>query len=107
MAQAKIKILDHIPVGQENAVTRTQLCIKTGLPDRKVRNLIHSARRDVPILNLSDSKGYFIPDLEKPHEVKLLRDFAKQETSRLKSVGWALKSTRKALRQIKDTNDTD
>ena len=34
----------YIPYGRANAVTRTQLMIRTGLPDRKVRREIEKAR---------------------------------------------------------------
>lgn len=37
-------------------VTRYELCMKTGFRDRQVRDLIHYARRDGSILNLSDGK---------------------------------------------------
>lgn len=52
-------ICDYIPEGRANAVTRYELCMKTGFRDRQVRDLIHYARRDGSILNLSDGKGYF------------------------------------------------
>lgn len=54
-------ICDYIPEGRANAVTRYELCMKTGFRDRQVRDLIHYARRDGSILNLSDGKGYFRP----------------------------------------------
>lgn len=57
-------ICDYIPEGRANAVTRYELCMKTGFRDRQVRDLIHYARRDGSILNLSDGKGYFRPDLD-------------------------------------------
>lgn len=50
-------ILDFIPTGSENAVTRVELCQRTGLDDRTVRDLIHNARRRIPILNMQDGKG--------------------------------------------------
>ena len=39
-------ICDYIPKGRANAVTRYELCMKTGFRDRQVRDLIHYARRD-------------------------------------------------------------
>lgn len=39
-----MNILDYIPKGKENAVTREALCIYTGLDDRTVRKLIELAR---------------------------------------------------------------
>lgn len=91
-------IKEYIPVGSENAVTRKYLSKVTGLSDRRVRHAIHEARRDIPILNLSDGNGYYIPDMNKQEDqIKLLR-YVRQEENRLKSIGWALKAARKTLR---------
>jgi hypothetical protein len=38
-------IIDYIPEGKENAITRERLCAVTGLPDRKLREEIEQARR--------------------------------------------------------------
>ena len=57
-----MKIIDYIPVGHKNAVTRKQLVILTGLSDRKIRNMIQEeCNREHPILNMQDGKGYFQP----------------------------------------------
>lgn len=88
-------IVDYIPFGRENAVTRAQLRIVTGLNDRQIREQISQARRDTVILNMQDGKGYFRP---LPEERHLVESYAKQETARLKSIGWSLKSARKMLK---------
>lgn len=50
-----MKIIDYIPVGHKNAVTRKQLVILTGLSDRKIRNMIQEeCNREHPILNIVD-----------------------------------------------------
>ena len=52
-----MKIIDYIPVGHKNAVTRKQLVILTGLSDRKIRNMIQEeCNREHPILNMQDGK---------------------------------------------------
>ncbi|MCF2555567.1 hypothetical protein [Faecalicatena contorta] len=103
-------ILDYIPTGSKNAITRKRLSQITGISDRAIRDLIHYARRDIPILNMQDGKGYFIPDMNDETEVKLLRAYYNQENARLKSIGWSLLSARKALKehdiQINDTRKT-
>lgn len=76
-------ILKYIPVGHENAVTRRDLCRRTRLSDRKVRQLIEDARKDVVILNLGDSKGYFVPA---PGEEKLVLRCKRKEMSRYKAI---------------------
>lgn len=78
-----MNILDYIPVGYENAITRKELCNKTGLSDRKVRQLIEDARKDNVILNLGDSKGYFIPKIG---EERLIMICKRKEISRYKSI---------------------
>ena len=54
-------IVDYIPFGRENAVTRAQLRSRTGIDDRAIRDMIATARRDTVILNMQDGKGYFRP----------------------------------------------
>lgn len=83
-------ICDYIPEGRANAVTRYELCMKTGFRDRQVRDLIHYARRDGSILNLSDGKGYFRPDLDDPVERGMLAAYVRQEESRRDSIDWSL-----------------
>nr|DAW70709.1 MAG TPA: winged helix-turn-helix transcription repressor [Caudoviricetes sp.] len=88
-------IVDYIPFGRENAVTRAQLRSRTGIDDRTIRDMIADARRDTVILNMQDGKGYFRP---LPEERHLVEAYAKQETARLKSIGWSLKATRQMLK---------
>lgn len=92
-----MNIVDYIPVGHQNAVTRKQLCILTGLSDRKVRDLIADARREMPIINQQDSKGYYIPDTGNIIDMCALRRYVRQEEHRLKSIGWSLKAARRAV----------
>lgn len=56
-------IVDLIPTGKDNAITRGQLCSLTGLSDRAVRKLIEIARIEgAIIINAQDGKGYYISD---------------------------------------------
>ena len=52
-------ILDAIPWGKENAITRPALAARTGWPDRAVRRSIEELRRAHIILNDQDGKGYY------------------------------------------------
>lgn len=55
-----MNILDYIPVGKGNAVTRKRLVAMTGLDDRAVRKHIENQRaKGAFILNFQDGKGYF------------------------------------------------
>ena len=59
----KASIIDYIPEGKENAITRDRLCTVTGLPDRKVREEIEQARRrGAIIINAQDGAGYYRSD---------------------------------------------
>ena len=91
-------ILDYIPTGQDHAVTRSELCRRTGLNDRVMRVAIHKARRQIPILNMQDGKGYFIPDMNVEEDRRALKRHVQQEESRLKNIGWALREERRTLR---------
>ena len=75
-------ILDYIPFGHENAVSRDFLSniymseygLEKDTADRKMRRDIEKAStREHPILNLQDQKGYFQPLPEEIHLVKLYR----------------------------------
>jgi len=98
--KGKMNILDYIPIGSDKGITRQELCRITGMADRVVREEIHKARRKIPIINLSDGQGYFIPDMNTETDKALLKCFVKQEESRLKSIGWSLKTARKTLRNV-------
>ena len=55
-------ILEFIPFGRENAVKRSDLRDITGLNDRELRAVISRARKETPIINMSDGRGYYQPD---------------------------------------------
>lgn len=84
-----------IPFGKECAVTRQYLCAVTGLKDRKVRMQIAQARREYPILNLSDGNGYYRPTFAEYMEAK---QFYRQERARAKSIFWSLSGLKKWLK---------
>ena len=91
-------ILDYIPTGSKNAVRRSYLSDILHTSDREIRRMIQTARRKIPILNLSDGKGYYIQDMNSKEDRKKLVQYVRQEESRLKSIGWALKAARQTLR---------
>lgn len=80
-------ILDYIPTGHDNAITRDTLQSLTHLSDRKIRDLIAEANKsaldDVLIINLQDGMGYFRPA---PDEDYLVRIWRMQEKARGVSV---------------------
>lgn len=90
-----VKIIEYIPHGRDNAITRAELVRLTGLSDRNVRAQISQARRNNVIINLQDGGGYY-----RPTERAEIERYAMQEEHRLKSIGWSLKAARDALREV-------
>ena len=76
------EIIDIIPTGHENAITRKRLHAITGLPDRTIREAI--SRGNEVVINLQDGKGYFKPDPVKDRD--FLRRYMLQEHSRMECI---------------------
>ena len=93
-------ILDYIPFGHDNAVTRKELCIRTGLTDREVREQIRIKRRDYAIINLQDGKGYYRPCRTQEGWIELTK-YYRQEENRIKSHAWSLMGARKEIKAFK------
>lgn len=63
-------IVDYIPQGRENKISRQSLTMCTGLPDRSVRRLISEARANgYPIVGDPEG-GYYMAESEA--DVRLL-----------------------------------
>lgn len=95
MSERNIDIVQFIPIGSKNAITRADLRDKTGLGDRQLREAISQARRTTCICNKQDGNGYYIPD-----QVQEIQSFIAQETHRAKSIFWSLKGARELMRQM-------
>lgn len=90
-----INIIEYIPEGQENAISRKDLCRLTGLTDRNVRNLIEAARRETIIISNNDGSGYWLyPEDPTEREKEMLHKFVKQQENRAKSIFYALRPAR-------------
>lgn len=88
-------LLDILPHGSGNALSREELSDLLNLDDRTVRDLIKQARRHVPILNMQNGKGYFIPvNEEKP----LVDKWLNRETKRAKSSLYSLRGAKEFLK---------
>ena len=57
-------IVDYIPKGKENKISRESLAICTGLPDRSVRRLISAARADGHAIVGDPEGGYYMAETE-------------------------------------------
>lgn len=93
-------IINYIPKGRNNAISRTRLRIQTGLSDRAMREEISQARRCNCIINLQNGAGYYIPDTGEE-----IQRFILQETRRAKSIFWCLKGAKKALKSLKEVGN--
>ena len=89
-----MNIIDFIPFGKENAITRERLKAMTGLPDREIRDMIKKERRYRPIINMQDGDGYFQPTQE---EKDYVQKWLKQETRRAKSSFRSLRGAKQFL----------
>lgn len=57
-------IVDYIPKGKENKISRKSLALCTGLPDRSVRRLISAARADGHAIVGDPEGGYYMAESE-------------------------------------------
>lgn len=60
----KGEIVDYIPVGRENKISRESLVLCTGLPDRSVRRLISDARERGHAIVGDPDGGYYMAETE-------------------------------------------
>ena len=101
-------IVDLIPVGHANAISRkilTQKCIAYGLvnpytvdPDRQMRALLNKAKEENVIINLQDGGGYFIPDKD---DINDMNWYIQQEKRRIKNLAKPLRHAEKLLADMK------
>lgn len=92
LPESCMDVLAHLMFGKDNAISRTELSIKTGLSDRQVRRSIEILRRDYLICNDQDGKGYY-----RPRDTKEIRRYFKQEDARAKAILRRLKLARQVL----------
>ncbi len=86
-----MNLLDFIPKGKENAVSRSELAIKTGLDDRTIRNEIKRlVKRGVPILSSSHTRGYWLSD-----NLDEIESYIKETDNRRKSLYFTTLALRK------------
>lgn len=76
-----MNIIDYIPYGKDNAISRKLLSSVVGMNDRDMRRLIEKERRNHAILNVGS--GYFLP---LPKDKPLVERWLRQERRRSKSI---------------------
>ncbi len=73
-----MKLIDLIPIGKENAITRPDLIHLSGIPDRELRREIEALRMlGHPICNDQNGRGYYLAD-----NAEDLQRWLRQEGSR-------------------------
>ena len=90
-----LNIVNLIPYGKANAISRVSLRNITGLSDRSVRHMIAEARTETIILSVDDGKGYFRPTKDELEEVQV---WIKKETARANSTLKSIDSAREILK---------
>ena len=90
------EILELLKTG--NYITLEELMVITGMPERAVRQEIAKLRRDYPIINLQDGRGYRLTY----DDVEALRKFKKQEEARAKYIFWRTKGVNDALNALEN-----
>lgn len=90
-----INIVDYIPVGKDNAVSRGYLVQVTGMTDRVMRDAIAEARKTHCIVNFGG--GYYVADTAEDAE-----RFLRQEKARAISIFTSLKGTREYLKKCQN-----
>lgn len=88
-------VINAIPYGKGNAISREALSAKLGVTDRKARSYIEQARRDGhQICNDQDGAGYYQSD-----DVDVLLRQYRQDMARIKAISRRAKPTRKILKE--------
>lgn len=96
-------ILNYIPVGHKNAITRHALRVAAGMSDRKIRELIEESNiknPTTPIINVQDGKGYFIPDIQDPEDVRELKKYVALQKSRIKQISRSSRGARNMVKSL-------
>lgn len=86
-------IIDLIPFGHENAVSRERLCYRSGLSDREVRRAIGELNEDGNVI-LNRGEGYFRYDAETDRYY--LEHYLAVEKGRIRTLNRKLRKMRKA-----------
>lgn len=87
MERTNIDIIDYIPCGYHNRISRSRLAKSTGCDDRLVRLMIANASEPI----VSADGGYFIPNLNDPTDLRLAQIYRDQEKHRAKMILQKLK----------------
>ena len=93
-----MNILDYIPTGRENAISRQELERLIGFNDRTIRLEIKKlVQKGIPILSSSQAKGYWYSD-----DIAELESFIKESKNRCKTEYLTVRALEKTLYDAKN-----
>jgi biotin operon repressor len=92
-------ILNLIPYGKDNAITKEELMRITGLPERTIRKEIELLRKDHAIISSSHCKGYW-----RTRDIKELDIFIREVSHRAIQVLNSREGAQKELSEITGQN---
>ena len=87
-----MKIKDFLLTGRKNAISSTELCCVTNLPERAVQKEVLEARLRGELI-ISDDAGYYLPADESE-----IREYAIRRKAYIATASKALKPFLKALK---------
>ena len=87
------QIIDLIPTGHDNAISRERLCCLTGMNDREIRRAIGELNESGNVI-LNRGKGYFRYDAETDRYY--LQNYLAVEQGRVRTLNRKLRKMRKA-----------
>ena len=91
------ELMELVPEGRENAVSRSELRMLAGISDRKCRRFLQEAKEhEELIVNLQDGKGYFRPGTD---DIKSIAAQYKLNQSRMISLSKQQKNLRRILKE--------
>lgn len=97
-----MNILDYIPKGKENAISKERLCNLTGYNEREVRLLIKvEVENGEPILSSSGHKGYWYSD-----DINEIEDFIRENDHRSNAIMKTTAKLKKRLYEMKNIKVT-
>lgn len=94
----KYAIYNNLGVGPKNAVSRKELCRRTGCGDRMLRRAIEDLRKDRVIITDDNGAGYYIPTTDASGKAQAAYWIARQ-SKRLKSIKKAMKGAERFVKQ--------
>jgi len=84
------ELIDMIPTGKEDSISRADLAKQLNIPDRSVRELIHEARKNSPILSNTSKGGYYLPANKDE-----ANEFIQQQYSYISNINQTIPSVRR------------